>query len=159
MFTAYLKAAGQAPDWLRGLLEQGWHVVLPSEAEWEKVARGVKDRRIYPWGDKPSAGKANYRETEIGTTSALGCFPKGRSPFGCEEMAGNVWEWCRTPWQGSYKDYDNEARPRGADQSRVVRGGAFDFLRQGVRCSYRSVSLPDGRDSSMGFRVCLSPFL
>ena len=153
----HLKTAkGVAPQ-VRERLNQGWRISLPSEAQWEKAARGVEDHRLYPWGDKPDGDKASYRETKVGSTSALGCFPRGHSPSKCEEMSGNVWEWCRTPWQENYKSYSDETEAGGKEQSRVLRGGSFFFSAQVVRCSYRNSYLPFARYGYFGFRVCVCP--
>jgi formylglycine-generating enzyme required for sulfatase activity len=139
------------------LLDTNEVVLLPSEAQWEKAARGV-DGRIYPWGNEADPDRANYYDTKIGSTSAVGCFPGGVSPYGCEEMSGNVWEWCRTKWQNSYADYQDDNDLEG-DAARVLRGGAFSSDQSNARCAFRNWDDPSIRSDDIGFRVVVSPIL
>jgi formylglycine-generating enzyme required for sulfatase activity len=145
----------EASAFCRWLSERlGYNVRLPSETEWEKAARGT-DGRTYPWGEEIDPEKANYGDTGIGTTSAVGCFPAGTSPYGILDLSGNVWEWTRTGFQESYEDYQPNLPVK---DSAVVRGGAFDDSVGVVRCTVRDWGYPYDRYDVFGFRVvCGSP--
>ena len=147
----------EKPPWLKG----SWKVALPTEAQWEFAAKG-RGHREYPWGKwEPDGHLANF-EGNVGKTTPVGCYPKGGTPDGLLDMAGNVLEWCRDAWESDYKSrFDGITDPIGDGQTSVrpLRGGSWRSHRSDLRSAYRLWCDADYRSVVVGFRPCvlLSP--
>ena len=152
---------------LDGIISPEEQVRLPTEPEWERASRGDQidpgsDGLVYPWGTTWQDDAANSEEAGFNNTCAVGLFPKGRSPYGCYDMAGHVWEWCTTLWGEDmatpsfgypWREDGREALNAPEQVRRVLRGGCFSSPKTKANCTYRGSLEPSGFWRGNGFRI------
>ncbi len=136
--------------------QTGQALRLPTEAEWEKAARGP-DGFIWPWGNTWKEGRCNTEEAGIGTTTPVGSYPEGASPYGALDMAGNVWEWTATRWTKDYPyavEDEWTAEYLAGEGGRMLRGGSWFNEQRVVRGALRNLSFsPHDRNLYDGLRL------
>ncbi len=135
---------------------------LPTEAQWEKAAQGT-DGRSFPWGDEaPTCKLANFKfdgESCVGDTAPVGSYPKGASPYGALDMAGNAWEWVLDGPGGNVYENGPFVNPVGigGSDNHMIRGGSWEYPEVRMRTQYRTSVDQHWGLNSMGLRCAMAP--
>lgn len=148
-----LRESPATPLEVRSRLAEGWGVTLPSEAQWEKAARGGGGR-IFPWGNELRRDRANFATGRPAPVEEVAC---PECAHGLSDMSGNVWEWTRSPWQPYPYDEADDREGLDGEPLWVMRGGSFADPVRNVRAAIRGAAGPDVRREFIGFRVVIAP--
>lgn len=148
-----LRSSLETPKVIKSFLEKGGRITIPSEAEWEKGARGT-DGRIFPWGSRPSSDFANFNSNEIVPVGQMRC---ETCAHGLSDMSGNVWEFTRSPLQDYPYDPSDDGNNLSEDALWVMRGGSYAESLNNIRAAVRGAVDPGVRSGAIGFRVVLTP--
>jgi iron(II)-dependent oxidoreductase len=143
------------------LVQGGWQIRLPTEAEWEKAAGWdpvAQQKRVYAWGDTWDESRTNVNQS-VGQPSVVGVFPAGAAMCGAMDMMGNVWEWTLSRYVEKYPYRGKVLHRLEGTKIRALRGGAWDGNARRARVSCRTHDAPANFNLNAGLRVVVAPAL